>query len=249
VGEKETGVKEQLQRLEELQAIDLRIREIAKSRDAIPAKIADLLQESRQREQELAGIEQRIAEVEKEKRMLEANVQEYHAKLQKVQAVQAEIKNQKEYEALLREIDAFRRHKNHFEDEVLRSMELLEELGRTRDAARQAAEQSRKAVEGEVAALEEQMGVLDRQIAEEEEHRRALAREIPPPLLKRYDTIRARRLGLAVVRVVGGVCAGCNMNLPPQLYNVVMRVTSIEACPSCNRILFYRPPEAQADVH
>jgi predicted nucleic acid-binding Zn-ribbon protein len=245
-GEEENHVKEQLQSLEELQAIDLRIRELQKSRDAIPQRIAGLLQDTRAREAELKVLEDRITELEREKRMLESNAQDYQAKLQKLQAVQAEVKNQKEYEAMLREVDGIRKHKSHFEEEVLRSMELLEELGKGRETAAQALEQSRKAVEGEVAALEAEMAAFDARIAEEGNQRSAISRAIPPELLKRYDTIRARRLGLAVVRVQGGVCAGCNMNLPPQLYNVVMRVATIEQCPSCNRILVYRAPEAQA---
>ena len=239
-------MKEQLRRLEELQAVDLRIRDLAKARDAIPAKVEELLEESRRRDQEVADIEGQIAELEREKRMLELQVQDYQQKIQKALAVQAEIKNQKEYEAVVRELDGYKKHRSHFEEEVLRSMDLLERLGRSRSAAREAAEQARQAVEGEVTALEAQKTELTRQIAEEETRRSALARETPPPLLKRYDQIRKRRLGVAVVRVQGGVCGGCNMNLPPQLYNVIMRLSSIEQCPSCQRILVYHPAEAQA---
>ena len=101
-------MKEQLQSLEALQQIDLRIRELAKSRDAIPQKISGLLAETRARESELKQIEDRVTELEREKRMLESNVQDYQAKLQKVQGVQGEVKNQKEYEAMLREVDAFK---------------------------------------------------------------------------------------------------------------------------------------------
>jgi hypothetical protein len=239
-------VKEQLQRLEEVQAIDLRIRELTKTRNTIPSRIAELLEDSRAREAELAVIDARIAEIERERRMLEQNAREYHEKLQKAQAIQSEIKNQKEYEALLREIDGYRKHKNHFEEEVLRSMEILEEIGRTRAATAEAAAQSRQAADGEVRALEAKMAEINAQIRQEEAARSELAADLPPGLLKRYDTIRERRLGLAVVRALGGVCGGCNMNLPPQLYNVIMRLRSIETCPSCHRILYYRPPEPQA---
>jgi hypothetical protein len=239
-------VKEQLRRLEELQAIDLRIRDLARARDAIPAKVGELLEESRRRDQEVAVIEAQVAELERERGMLESQAQEYQQKIQKALAVQAEIKNQKEYEAVVRELDGYKKHRSHFEEEVLRSMELLEQLGRTRTAAREAADQARQAVEGDVAALEAQMADLGKRIAEEEAQRGSLAREMPPALLKRYDQIRGRRLGLAVARVQDGVCGGCNMNLPPQLYNVILRLTSIEQCPSCQRILVYRPAEAQA---
>ena len=61
---------------------------------------------------------------------------------------------------------------------------------------------------------------------------------VKPEVLKRYGTIRMRR-GLAVVSVRNGTCQGCNMNIPPQLYNTLQRGLSIETCPSCHRIIYW----------
>jgi hypothetical protein len=44
---------------------------------------------------------------------------------------------------------------------------------------------------------------------------------------------------LAVVSVRNGTCQGCNMNIPPQLYNVLQRGQTIETCPSCHRIIYW----------
>ena len=68
--------------------------------------------------------------------------------------------------------------------------------------------------------------------------RDSLTRDVRPEVLKRYSGIRIRR-GLAVVGVRNGTCQGCNMNIPPQLYNVLQRGTSIETCPSCHRIIYW----------
>ena len=51
------------------------------------------------------------------------------------------------------------------------------------------------------------------------------------------EVVEAR--GLAVVSVRGGTCQGCNMNIPPQLYNVLQRGLSIETCPSCHRLIYW----------
>ena len=59
-----------------------------------------------------------------------------------------------------------------------------------------------------------------------------------PDVLKRYGNIRMRR-GLAVVSVRNGTCQGCNMNIPPQLYNVLQRGQTVETCPSCHRIIYW----------
>src|SRR4029077_4554947 len=57
-------------------------------------------------------------------------------------------------------------------------------------------------------------------------------------VLKRYSYIRVRR-GLAVASARNGTCQGCNMNIPPQRYNVLQRGQTVETCPSCHRIIYW----------
>ena len=47
------------------------------------------------------------------------------------------------------------------------------------------------------------------------------------------------RRGLAVVAVKDGTCRGCNMKVPPQLYNTIQRGSSLELCPNCHRIIYW----------
>jgi hypothetical protein len=58
------------------------------------------------------------------------------------------------------------------------------------------------------------------------------------------------RRGLALAPVSNGTCRGCNMNIPPQLFNVLQRGTTIETCPYCHRIIYWdelmKDPEAEA---
>jgi hypothetical protein len=61
---------------------------------------------------------------------------------------------------------------------------------------------------------------------------------VRPDVLKRYGAIRIRR-GLALAAVASGNCSGCNMNIPPQLFNVLQRGNSIETCPYCHRIIYW----------
>ena len=62
---------------------------------------------------------------------------------------------------------------------------------------------------------------------------------MPKPLYRRYDQVRARRMGMGLSPVAAGSCTGCNIRLPPQLYNILQRCDSIEECPSCKRIIFW----------
>jgi predicted nucleic acid-binding Zn-ribbon protein len=70
-----------------------------------------------------------------------------------------------------------------------------------------------------------------------------MAATIRRDVLAKYDAIRRRR-GFAVVPAQRGVCMGCNMALPPQLFNTLQRGESIEYCPSCHRIVYFEPNES-----
>ena len=82
------------------------------------------------------------------------------------------------------------------------------------------------------------MAEIEGKIAELRVERDKVAASVRPDVLKRYGNIRMRR-GLAVVSVRNGTCQGCNMNIPPQLYNVLQRGQTVETCPSCHRIIYW----------
>lgn len=73
------------------------------------------------------------------------------------------------------------------------------------------------------------------QVAEREQ----TAKDVRKDVLRKYESISKRRGGLAVVPAEKGVCTGCHMQLPPQLFNVLHRGSTIEQCPACQRIIYF----------
>ena len=98
-------------------------------------------------------------------------------------------------------------------------------------------------------AARARMSEIEATIASLRAERDKLAADVKADVLKRYSSIRMRR-GLAVVSVRNGTCQGCNMNIPPQLFNVLQRGQTIETCPSCHRIIYWeeimKDPAAEA---
>jgi predicted nucleic acid-binding Zn-ribbon protein len=109
-------------------------------------------------------------------------------------------------------------------------------------AAQREIEQRREALKASISkdgdAAKTRMDEIQAKIAELRSERDKLAADVKPDVLKRYSSIRMRR-GLAVVSVRNGTCQGCNMNIPPQLYNVLQRGQTVETCPSCHRIIYW----------
>jgi len=155
------------------------------------------------------------------------------------------IKNVKELQALQREIDQARQNNGELEEELIRIMQETDAIkaeieGRQAElSAMQTEWQSKQAV------LEEQIRGADAAIAEAIARRQSVAAQVAGDLISRYDLIFSRRGGTAVVEVAAGICQGCFMNIPPQLWNEIIRNEKLHLCPSCQRILFVKPVDEQ----
>ena len=70
--------------------------------------------------------------------------------------------------------------------------------------------------------------------------RQTLLEALPGDLVRRYETIREKRNGIAVISVWKEVCNGCHMNIPPQMYIELQRSQELRTCPNCHRIIYWR---------
>src|SRR5690606_1825277 len=86
-------------------------------------------------------------------------------------------------------------------------------------------------INGELAKLDGSLGELNGE-------RSRFLGDIDRQILSRYDRVRKARAGVALVAAVSGRCSGCNMMVPPQMFNELHRGTELHSCPSCHRILF-----------
>jgi predicted nucleic acid-binding Zn-ribbon protein len=231
-------LRDQLRRLEELQRHDAKIQELENSLKAIPAKLAATESDLARVEALLATERQALTETERYYAEQKGLVTDDEQQVAGAKHKLSQAKNSKEYMAAQREIEQRRESLTARETEISKLVEavdakkklladrasdvqaLKDSILKDRDAARSRVEE----IEGKIAELRRE--------------RDKLASDVRPDVLKRYGSIRMRR-GLAVVSVRNGTCQGCNMNIPPQLYNVLQRGISIETCPSCHRIIYW----------
>ncbi|HZL17260.1 MAG TPA: C4-type zinc ribbon domain-containing protein [Polyangia bacterium] len=231
-------MRDQLKRLEELQTHDAKIQELENSLKAIPLKLA-ATQNDLARVEGLLGTErQALSEAEKyygeQKGLLtDDEVQVAGAKHKLAQA-----KNSKEYMAAQKEIEQRREGVTSREGEITKLVGAVDAKKKLLSDRSSDVEALKASIAKDAEAAQVRMGEIEAQIVALRVERDKLASEVKPDVLKRYATIRIRR-GLAVVSVRDGTCQGCNMNIPPQLYNVLQRGQTIETCPSCRRIIYW----------
>jgi len=231
-------LRDQLKRLEELQTHDAKIQELESSLKAIPMKLAAMQSDLARVEALLAGERTALGESEKyygeQKSLLtDDEVQVAGAKHKLAQA-----KNSKEYMAAQREIEQRREGLSAREGEIGKLVEAVDAKKKLLAERANDVESLKQSIANDGEAAKVRMSEIEAKIAELRGERDKLAGEVKPEVLKRYSSIRMRR-GLAVVSVRNGTCQGCNMNIPPQLFNVLQRGQTIEICPSCSRIIYW----------
>ena len=152
------------------------------------------------------------------------------------------IKNIKELLALQREVDQIKESKAQLEEELIGVMEELEVRGaglKEKEEQLQSLEDEWQARKNEV---EDSLLEIEKAIDDVSKRRTERAGQLNGDLIGRYELIFSRRGGTAVVAISDGVCQGCYMNIPPQLWNEIIRSDKLNVCPSCHRILYYKSP-------
>jgi predicted nucleic acid-binding Zn-ribbon protein len=231
-------LRDQLRRLEELQQHDARIQELENALKAIPAKLATTQADLARVEGMLTTERSALGETERyyaeQKGLLGDDEQQVAGAKHKL----SQAKNSKEYMAAQREIEQKRESVAGREGEITKLVEAVDAKKKLLADRSTDVQALRDSIQKDSDAARARMAELEGKIAALRSERDALAASVKPEVLKRYGTIRMRR-GLAVVSVRNGTCQGCNMNIPPQLYNTLQRGLSLETCPSCHRIIYW----------
>lgn len=231
-------MKDEISTLIALQEIDTELagldREIAK----VQQNLADREQTVSDREVLAGQCRERAAELEESRHAIKAAGEAAADRIKERQVKMMQVQTSREHQALLKEIEDAKRQIRDTEEQMLQVMEEAE--GKEKEAA-----ELENLCKGErtllaAAAVQAEAAVVQIRARQSEarSRRSLLAQDISPSHLARYDKLLAKRKGLAVVKVTGGVCQGCFMTVPPQQFNQVRKGGEICSCPACQRILY-----------
>lgn len=231
------SVKEILKGLHALQKVDLEILELQRAGDAHPKRLAELDQQLSSARAAVEVERGRSSDNERARRDKEAEIQAEKEKVKKWESRLADMRTTREYAALAREIDIAKKAILNQEEELKALVDQSAELRRALSDKEAELRRREDGTAAERTELTSKIGSLTSQVKELSEKRAEVAKNADPGLVGRYDAIRKKR-GSGVVPVVNGICKGCNMRLPPQLQNILRSGATIEACPSCQRLIY-----------
>ena len=185
------------------------------------------------------------------RREIEKDLAMQQARLSKFRDQLMEVKTNREYQAMQKEIETAQHEVRKQEDRLLEQMLEFDEVTGQVKRAEEAFAREQAAIDAERAALAVQLSEAGAAIGTLAAARAALAAEISPPILALFERVLKYRKTAAVTPVRAGRCSTCQILLRPQTVNELRRNEIFYQCESCQRILYYEevapsaPPAAR----
>lgn len=230
---------EAIEKLLILQDCDRRIRRLQGELARIEPERQSLQAKATGAQTALEKAKLRIKELESHRKELELEVEGKKELIVKYANQQYQTRKNEEYRALAHEIEMCKDAIFKIEDQEIELMEQGEAAQKEVVRAKQAAADTRKLVEEQLAQLGTCEVNLQKEFTELLASREQLAAAVAEAARARYERLARSRGESVVVGVEHGVCGGCHMRLPPQLLVMCQADKELVACSNCGRILYY----------
>jgi predicted nucleic acid-binding Zn-ribbon protein len=218
----------------------------------IPDWMRELHEEHSEQKQEIEALEESAEAAAQERRAAEAEIADTQAKLNRYQEQLNQVTTQREYGALLHEIDTAKAHIAEFEESGFGGLERREEALRALAAKRAEFEDLDNRYGAELAKWEAEKPSVAKEVKRLTRTIEELRKQIPRPFLVQYDRIAARLGGGALAPVLelstnrkgprSWHCGTCNFSVRPQIVVTLSTEKTLVLCDSCKRILYLPPP-------
>jgi predicted nucleic acid-binding Zn-ribbon protein len=233
-------LRKKLDMLQELQEVDQQIDTLKAAQNELQAELSGINQGVGSAREEIATLEAGLAQLESEKIELEGTHAAELENIARSETNMKEIKTNKEFQAVGREITAARKQVSDLEEQLLQKIGQIEELSgeiaTKKSRCDELADNSAQRIVAKQAEIDKIQSDIDADI----DRRESVAKELPASLVKKFTILREQRRGQALAIARDGYCMGCNMHLPPQLFNNLYKYEELLACPHCQRILILK---------
>lgn len=233
-------MNELIEQLVALQKIDLVIDkidgEIKQEQDELDGRISALVEREERINEQVTLIE----ELEKERRTLEDEMSDKIGHVKERQSKMMQVQTSREQTALLKEIEDAKRNAKENEEKIISIMEQVENLTSESSEEKNVLKTEKTLVDEEKEKVKTAIEGLSKGKKTKKNKRDRQAKAVNGSMIQKYELLRERRNGLAIVDVQDGVCQGCFMNLPPQKYNMLLRGDQVLECPSCQRLIYHQ---------
>lgn len=223
----------------ELQELDVEIRKVLSLLDKIPAQVETINRKIEAAVQTLALAREKLSQNQKKRRDLEGEVKDIKTQITKYKLQLNQVKTNREYQSLLKEIEENQKKIDLLEEEIIGELLNADQIEADIRTAVERDRDERAGFEEEKKTLAGEKEYWEGQVRELEARRQALLPRIPADQAGLYERISLRMGGQALSPVTDDFCTLCHMRIRPQMLSEMVEKHEILLCENCGRILYY----------
>ena len=230
-----------VEKLWELQTLLSQLGDREKQLNTKPESFASIDREWQAANDEMTRLQQSIEQLSKEHRRVDGELSDQQELVKKYQAQLMQVKNQQQYAAAWKEIDATRKQVKELEEAELKTMGEIEGLQSDLNSRQAGSGDLKSRWDAAHAAWQSSLGDLRAEAEKLKEKVAAVESQLPDRLKREFHQIFKQRQGIAVARIVNDSCNACRTRVRPALFQQLKRGELVR-CEGCHRILYLERP-------
>lgn len=230
--------REQIELLIELQEIEIKARKIEVGLSKLPAKLEEMDLVLKDFETNIDIQKTALSELKKIYRTYEMDMNAHQSRIKKREEQLRSVKTNKEYQAILKETSEIKELISQFEDETIECLDKIDLNEKNIQTILDEYAREKEKINTNKAIVEQGASEDSKKLEQLISERDRLLTMVEPELLRQYQFIKSISGGIAIAEVKNAVCLGCNINIPPQMYNELHRGNELKNCPHCHRMLY-----------
>lgn len=237
-------MRNDLELLLRLQVIDYDLGELERSKDYLPDMMENLTREIKDAKEKLADTTGRLEEARVAQKNLELELKTRETELQKYQQQMMSIKTNKEYDALVAQIDSLKAQISDGEDKLILTIELIDRLSEENKTLEEKHQQVEENNRKQLHILQEKIDSIGDKVTDKYNSRKEVVSSITKPVFSNYERVRKGRGGRAVVAVKKNACSSCFKALTPRKIQEIKRGEKVLTCDYCGCLLYWDNEES-----
>ncbi|MCB1042860.1 MAG: hypothetical protein KDC35_07965 [Acidobacteria bacterium] len=232
-------MNEALKSLRDYQQILHRVAELERLMSFVPEDVRSLETEWQSMEARMAELKTRQEEQLATQKTQMLALEEATDKSKKFERDLNDVTNSKEYNAVIKEIDAIRKRLSGLNEDISQRMVELEDIETNTAECEQLAAESKSKYDEALAAFRATQSEIQTELNQRISERDQMKAEIPAALMKQFQRIADRRNGIGLALCVKSVCSACNVHIRQNVVEKIRHNNKVIQCDSCQRILYF----------
>jgi predicted nucleic acid-binding Zn-ribbon protein len=232
--------RDQIERLVKLQQIETDKKRIKATLANLPDQLAELDIRLDHAAKAVNNKETLLKDYEQKYRSYESDTETNLLKIKKSEEKLEVAKNNKEYQSSLKEIHELKNKISRIEDDMIECLDRMEEIERDIKSRKEDYNKIAQKINIEKNIIKNQAKNDEHNLLELHAERANIIESVQKDLIEKFFIIQKKQTNsIAIAKAKNSICYGCNMNIPPQMYNDLQRCDSLAFCPFCDRILYW----------